>query len=126
MIKFLLKQDGLSLIEALVALMLLTISILSVMTMITAFPRSTTDDLVLTCLLQAASSGIEAKRANHSLGSLNVPCGGRNVSVSISGTPPSTAPQPGSGNTACATVTATATYGSKTMTLRDLVCNFPD
>ncbi|MEM1973819.1 MAG: hypothetical protein QXN68_03415 [Thermoplasmata archaeon] len=124
MIKIIFKSDGFSLIEAMISVMLVAILIMGVMAMITAFPSSTNNDFIRTCLLQAASSGIEAKRANHTLTSLSVHCGGITVNVTISGNPPSSAPPPGSGSSACATVTATASYSGRSMTLRDLVCNF--
>lgn len=124
MIKIIFKHEGFSLIEAMISVLLVAILIMGVMAMITSFPASTNNDFIRTCLLQAASSGIEAKRANHTLTSLNVPCGAITVNVTISGNPPSSPPAPGSGVSACVTVTATASYSGRSMTMRDLVCNF--
>lgn len=127
MIKIILinKNDGFTLIEALVSVMLVAILVMGVVGMITAFSKFTRDDIVATCLLQASSSGIEAKRANPSLSSLQVSCGTLTVTVSISGTPPATPPAMGSGQSACAEITATATSSGRTMILKDWVCNFP-
>ncbi|MCX7913918.1 MAG: hypothetical protein N2511_04965 [Thermodesulfovibrionales bacterium] len=118
------KTEGFSLVEALIAVLLVVLLVIGVMKMITNFPLATGKDFVETCLLQAASSGIEAKRANHSLSSLSVPCGNITINVTITGNPPAVPPSAGSGTTACATVVATATYGGRSMVLRDLVCNF--
>lgn len=119
------KNDGFSLLEALMSVLLVAILVIGVTGMITAFSKFTRDDLLGTCLVQAASSGIEAKRANPTISSIQVRCGGYNINVTITGSPPSTPPPMGSGQSACAQVTSTATASGRSMVLRDLVCNFP-
>lgn len=123
--KLLNKNDGFTLLEALMSVLLVAILVMGVVGMITAFSKFTRDDLLGTCLVQAASSGIEAKRATPTISSLQVTCGGYNINVTITGNPPSSPPSMGSGQSACAEVTATASSSGRTMVLRDLVCNFP-
>ncbi|MCX8125494.1 MAG: hypothetical protein N3F66_15210 [Spirochaetes bacterium] len=107
------------------SVLLVAILVIGVVGLITAFSKFTRQDLVGTCLVQAASSGIEAKRANPTTSSIQIACGGYTINVTITGNPPSTAPPMGSGQSACAEVTATATVTGRTMILRDVVCNFP-
>lgn len=130
MLNTLKSQKGFSLVESLVAVLLVAIVLIGTIKLITSFAMFTATDTDRTCLLQAASSGIEAKRADPTITSLQVTCGINNsslpVSVTISGNPPANPPPMGSNQTACAEITATATFKGKTMTLRDWICNFPE
>jgi len=120
------SEAGFTLIEALISVFLVALLVIGVVGLITSFGKFTRQDLVGMCLVQAASSGIEAKRANPSLTSVDVRCGGYTIRVNITGTPPTNPPAMGSGQSACADVVATATIENRTMVLRDQVCNFPD
>jgi prepilin-type N-terminal cleavage/methylation domain-containing protein len=119
---------GFSLIETLISLLLLCVLTLSCVGLTAAFARYTNQDTIKSCLMQAASSGIEEKRANPATSSLTVSCSGYSVGVNITttGTLPSPAPAMGSGVSACVPVVSTSTIGSKTMVLRDSICNFPE
>ena len=118
---------GISLVEALISMLLLCILTLVCAGQVASFARYTRQDTIHSCLLQAASSGIEEKRANPAASSITVSCSGYAVSVAITttGTLPSPAPAMGSGESACVPVLARSTIGSKTMELRDSICNFP-
>jgi type II secretory pathway pseudopilin PulG len=120
------SEAGFTLIEALISVLLVGLLVLGIAGLITSFGKFTREDLVGMCLMQAASSGIEAKRANPTLTSVDVRCGGYTIRVNITGTPPTNPPAMGSGQSACADVVATATIENRTMVLRDQVCNFPD
>lgn len=126
--KILKDRRGFTLVETVIAIALVTVIGLVCAGMISFFARLTRDDTVNTCLLQAASSGIEAARANSTTNSITLPCGGYtiNATIAYSGTLPNPAPAMGSGSSACVQVTATATIGSKTRVMRDLICNFPN
>lgn len=118
---------GFTLIETVISILLFTLMGLACAGMISFFAKYTRDDSVKTCLLQAASSGIEAKRADPTISSIaNFTCGGYTASVAITsaGTLPTTAPTMGSGQSACVQITSTATIGTKTRILRDFICNF--
>jgi prepilin-type N-terminal cleavage/methylation domain-containing protein len=118
---------GFGLIEALISMALLCILTLACAGQVASFARYTSQDTIKSCLLQAASSGIEEKRANPAASSITVSCSGYAVSVAITttGTLPSPAPAMGSGISACVPVLSRSTIGSKTMELRDSICNFP-
>ncbi len=126
LIKIIIESNkGFSLLEALMSVLLVAILVMGVIGLTTMFTKYTRDDLISTCLLQAASSGIEAKRADPSRDSIVINCGGLSVNVTITGNPPPQPPTLGSGQSACAEITATASVSGRTMVLRDLVCNFP-
>ncbi len=125
LIKLIKSYEGFSLLEALMSVLLVAILVMGVIGLTTMFSKYTRDDFISTCLLQAASSGIEAKRADYSTSSIVINCGGLSVNVTITGNPPAQPPTMGSGQSACAEVTATASVSGRTMVLKDLVCNFP-
>lgn len=107
-------MKGFTLVEGLVAVMLTFIVSVGIAGLLTFFGLYNRDNMLHTCLLQGASSAIEACRGRFSVG--NLQCGNYNVSVSISGCTP--------GVNRCNLVTATATAGGRSFTLRDVVCNF--
>ena len=113
--------------ESMISMLLLCVLTLATVGMVASFARYTTQDRINSCLLQAASSGIEEKRANPVTSAITVSCSGYSVSVAITteGTLPSPAPAMGSGVSACVPVLSRSTIGSKSMDLRDSICNFP-
>lgn len=119
------NNKGFVLIEALIAVLITAMIAIVVAGMTTNFAGFTAKDVLLSCLVEGASSGIEAKRANPNISSMQIQCGNSTVNVSISGTPPSTAPATGSGQSACVEVVSTASIGANTKVLRDLVCTLP-
>jgi prepilin-type N-terminal cleavage/methylation domain-containing protein len=125
-IQILKSPQGFTLIETMISLMLICVMAVACAGLVAYFARYTKQDTINSCLLQAASSGIEAKRADPAITSITVSCGDYTVSVNITGTLPSPAPAMGSGITACAQIVSTSAIGSKTMVLNDLVCNFPE
>lgn len=113
------KVKGFSLIEALIAIVILAIITLGLANLLTRSAFFTRDDFFNLCLLQGASSGIEEARGNPSLigSSLNFTCGNLNVTVILKNI--------GSyGN--CTFVEAEAQIQStnKKAILRDLICNW--
>ncbi|MEM4204102.1 MAG: type II secretion system protein [Candidatus Methanomethylicaceae archaeon] len=119
-----LKDNGFTLLEVMFSIGLLAILLMGIITTIIAFSTYTKRDFIQMCLLEAASSGIEAKKANYSLNQLDVNCGGIVVNVTVTGNPPSQPPMPGSNVTACEIVTATSSYSGRSLTMRDRICNF--
>jgi Tfp pilus assembly protein PilV len=119
---------GVSLVESLISILLLSVLTLACVGLIASFARYTHRDTINSCLLQAASSGIEEKRANPAISSITVSCNGYSVGVDITttGTLPSPAPAMGSGISACVPVVSTSSIGSKTLIVRDSICNFPE
>lgn len=125
--KIIQSRQGFTLVESLIAMMLIAMIAIVSAGLIAYFAKYTKRDLTSTCLLQAASSGIEARRADPgNPDGIQITCGGQTIHVTVTGNPPGTAPAMGSGTSACAEVVSTSTAGSKTMVLRDLVCNFPE
>jgi len=119
---------GFTLVETVIAVMLVVVLGLVCAEMVAYFAKYTRQDTLRTCLLQAASSGIEAKRADASATSITVSCSGYNADVKIEADRelPNPAPKMGDMQSACATITSTSTIEGKTMILRDLICNFPE
>ncbi len=118
-------NDGFTLIEGLVAVLITTIIAVIVAGMITNFALFTAKDTVFTCLVQGATSGIESKRANPNTNSMQIQCGNHTVNIVMSGTPPASPPAIGSGQSACVEIVSTASIGTNTKVLRDLVCTLP-
>ncbi len=120
-------MSGFTVIESLIAVTLVMVICLSCMGMISFFARCTKQDTLNTCLLQAASSGIEAVRADTSTSFIKVSCGGytANVSITSLGTLPQTAPAMGLETKACVEITSTSEIEGKKMVLKDFICNFP-
>jgi prepilin-type N-terminal cleavage/methylation domain-containing protein len=117
---------GFTLVESLISILLIALMAVTSEGLIAYFAKCTKQDLTGECLLQAASSGIEAKRANPAVSSIKVTCAGQTVYVSMTGNPPSIPPVMGSGTSACADVVSTSTLGSRAMEMRDKICNFPE
>lgn len=105
---------GFTLVEGLVAVMLTFIVSIGVAGLLTFFGLYNRENILHTCLLQGASSGIEACRGRHAIS--NLQCGNYSVSISVSGCTP--------GANRCNNVTATASAGGRSFTLTDVVCNF--
>lgn len=120
------SRQGFTLVESLISILLIALMAVTSEGLIAYFAKCTKQDLTGECLLQAASSGIEAKRANPAVSSIKVTCAGQTVHVSMIGNPPSMPPAMGSGTSACADVVSISTLGSRTMEMRDKICNFPE
>jgi len=88
---------GFTLVESLISILLIALMAIASEGLIAYFAKYTKQDLTGACLLQAASSGIEAKRANPAVSSIAVTCAGQMVHVSMTGNPPSLPPAIGSG-----------------------------
>ena len=63
-IKILKSPRGFTLIETLISMMLVCVMAIACAGLVSYFARYTRQDTINSCLLQAASSGIEAKRAD--------------------------------------------------------------
>ncbi len=120
------SQRGFTLIESLISILLIALMAIASEGLIAYFAKYTQQDLTKDCLLQAASSGIEAKRANPAVRSMQITCSGQTVYVSMTGDPPLMPPAMGSGTSACADVVSTSSLGNRTMEMRDKICNFPE
>ncbi len=120
------SRQGFTLVESLISILLIALMAVASEGLIAYFAKYTKQDLISDCLLQAASSGIEAKRANPAARSIAVTCAGQTVHVGMTGNPPSLPTAMGSGTSACADVVSTSTLGSRTMEIRDKICNFPE
>lgn len=106
---------GFTLVEALIALLISLFIITGIVGLLTSFGFFTRDKMLYTCLLEAASSGVEACRSGVVIYSID--CGGYTVSVSING---NCNPEKGQ----CEDITVTATAAGHSSVLTDTVCNW--
>ncbi|WP_459775852.1 hypothetical protein [Aquifex pyrophilus] len=68
------------------------------------------------CLVQAALSGLEARRANDGITSINLHCGGKNIHVRL---------REGSWiSTSCYEIESVAHSGTRSIKLKGVVCDF--
>ena len=109
------KDKGFTLIEALIAILITTLIVISIAGLITVFGAKTTNRILLTCLVEGATSGIEACKGGEVIDQIT--CGGYTVSLNISG---NCQPSPGT----CSDITVTASVDENTFSLTDKVCNF--
>jgi len=110
---------GFSLIEAMLAISILTISLLGVVAMQVYFGTQTTDNATLNCLLDTATNALTQYRANAGTISSPVLCDEGRISVTVS--------NPGSypAQSTCQDVTITTSAKGRTFKLSSKVCNFP-
>ncbi|MEJ5339480.1 MAG: hypothetical protein WHS43_07485 [Aquificaceae bacterium] len=106
---------GFTLVEGLVAVLITFIVAVGIAGLLTFFGIYNRQNILQTCLVQAASSAIEACRGGNAVG--NIQCNRFNVSISVSG---SCNPRINS----CSTVTATASAEGRSFSLTDIVCRF--
>lgn len=111
-------ERGMSLVEALVAVLLTFILAVFVAGMITSFGHFTRTDKSLLCLIQALESGLQAKKSDPTITSYTVRCGSWTINVNLSGGPPASPPP------YCAQITASASLEGRTMNMVDLACAF--
>ncbi|MCC6345617.1 MAG: type II secretion system protein [Nitrospirales bacterium] len=112
-------RGGFSVIEALIAVAILSIALVGLVTTIGKFSSSTVDRTVLNCLVDAASTALYKCQAGIDANP-NTTCG--SSTVSVTGVSGYCAPATG----ACTTVTAVATASpqGKTVSLTTQICNF--
>jgi len=116
-----LKIKGFTLIEALIAILITAILAVIIAGLLTSFAFKTSDRVILSCLVEGASSGISACKGGNIINSIN--CGGYTVQggnpvqIEINGNCP---PAPGT----CSEITATAEVKGLSFSLTDKVCNF--
>ncbi len=109
------KSYGFTIVEALIAIVIVSIIAVSIAALITSFGSKTSDRILLSCLVEGAASGIEACRGGETINQIT--CGGLTVDISITG---NCQPAP---NT-CSDVIVTATAKGKSVSLSDKICNF--
>lgn len=109
------NKHGFTLVEALVAVVITFILAIGILGMLNMFIIQLPNRALLTCLIEAASSGVSACRVGLVLDSVS--CGSYNVSISIQGNC-----QPPTGE--CSNITVTAVAEGRSFSLRDTVCNF--
>jgi len=125
-----LNRKGFTLIEAMLAITILTISLLGVVAMQAYLGSQTTDKAVLNCLLDTASNTLAQYRANADTITSPVLCDEGRISVTVAG---SAIPSTTASNiypaypaqSVCADVTITTSAKGKTFKLSSYVCNFP-
>lgn len=110
-----LNNKGFSLIEALMAVSITFFIATTIAGMLTMFGVHSKKGIELTCLVNAAASGIEACRGGQTISTYT--CGGININVSISGNCNPSQNQ-------CNQITVTASYQNRKFSLTDYVCNF--
>ena len=119
------KSKAFTLMEALVSIAITALAVYIISNMITSYAAMTRNNYVYSCLIQSATSGLEAKLMNPTVSSLSLTCGGLPVSVQVIGNPPANPPPYiGSGTKGCSTVTSIATYQSQSYSIQDAACNF--
>lgn len=122
-------KKGFSLMEAMVALAVLSMLIAMVMPGIGSFIRATGDDFVNMCVWESAVSELRRIKSNpNQIGrTFTYRCGALNVTVNsqlISGTLPNTPPPSGQNQRACAIVRVNANAQGRTATISGPVCRF--
>jgi len=108
---------GFTLIEAMIAITLLTFSLLGVVAMQVYFGSETTDKTLKNCLLDQATSALSYKRATGDNPNTSFTCDNGTVSGSMSMSESTVSAY-------CKSVTATATAKGKSLSLNTLICNF--
>jgi prepilin-type N-terminal cleavage/methylation domain-containing protein len=116
MIRLFIGKRGFTLIEAMIALAILSISLLGVVAMMVYFGTDTSDKNLKSCLLDRATSALSQYRANALPVPTSFTCTNRTGTMTMSHT---TFPGPN----LCNDVTATASAGGKTIQLSTKVCN---
>lgn len=110
-------ERGASLIEAMLGLVLLSISLLGVVGMMVYFSTNTSDKALRSCLLESASNALEQYKVDGLPVITDFTCGNASGTITMShGTYPAAS--------TCNDVTSTATVGARSMTLQTRVCNF--
>lgn len=107
-------MKGFSLVEGLIAVLMTFFIAVGIAGLLTYFGIYARRNVDLTCLINAASSAIEACRGGTT--QTQFICGGRTITVGIS-CPTNL------GNNQCQTVTTTASDGNRSFSLSDVVCN---
>ena len=110
-------MKGFTLIEAMIAITILTFSLLGVIAMQSYFGTQTSDRGLKNCLLDCALNAITQYKANSLPITSPVTCDIYSVTVSLDH---STYPSANS----CNDVTATASKSGKTFSIKTKVCNF--
>jgi len=120
----LLKIKGFTLVEALIAILILSLIIIGVTNLITGSVSSTRDRIIMECLVNAANSAIEACRAGIDLNRYQ--CGDLNINLEKNETCANITPPSSFWDANCKEVRVTATYGNYQHRLTDLICRFGD
>ncbi len=110
-----LKVKGFTLIEALIAILITAILAGIISGVITSFAFKTSDRIIRSCLIEAASSGIAACKGGITID--YVECGGNKVQIEIEGEC-----NPASGT--CSEIKVTSKVKRLSFSLTDKVCNF--
>ncbi|RKX62362.1 MAG: hypothetical protein DRP34_04290 [Thermodesulfobacteriota bacterium] len=111
-----------TLIEALIAILLVSLIVISISSLITGSVFLTRKRIIYECLVNAANSAIEACRGGKNISSFN--CGGLNIDININIDCSSITVPGNTWDVNCEDITVTARYGNTTHTLRDMVCKF--
>ncbi|MCX7738182.1 MAG: hypothetical protein N2Z80_02035 [Hydrogenothermaceae bacterium] len=127
------NKNGFSLVEALIAISMAFFIVIGIAKMLTVFGIYSKGNVEMTCLVNAASSAIEACRGGTPIN--NYTCNNLNIQLSITTEncnpstnqcnqiqkicDPSTIP-----TNQCNKIIVTATYAGKSFSLEDRVCNF--
>jgi len=112
-----LKIKGFTLIEALIAILIAAVLSAIVAGVITIFASKTSDRILMSCLIEGASSGINACKSGN-FTNFQIECGGIKVDVEIT----QGVCNPPEGN--CSDVRVTAKAKGWNFSLTDKVCNF--
>ncbi len=110
-----LRIKGFTLIETLIAVLIAAILAGIITGVLTSFSFKTSDRILISCLVEGASSGISACKGGKPLESIE--CGGIPVEITIEGEC-----RPISGT--CSDVTVTAKAKEMNFSLTDRICNF--
>lgn len=122
-----LKNRGFTLIETLIAILIVSLIIVSITHLITGSVISTRDRIIMECLVNAANSAVEACRGGVNLNSYQ--CGGSGgilVQLNVNTDCSSITPPADIWDANCREVTVIATYGNKQHRLTDEICKFWD
>lgn len=111
------KNDGFTIVEVVIATLILLVGVVALISLQTRFATSTADRAIRNALIDAAASALQHCESTLSTPPTSYTYGGITVSVSVSG---SCSPSENS----CNNVTATATAQGKSFSITTKVCNF--
>lgn len=110
----LLGSSGFTLIEALLSVIIAFFIVIGVANLLTFFQFNLIDRTKISCLVEAAASGIEACKAGEPINS--VTCNGLEISINVVRGSCTPAPQ------TCNDIVVSATLEGETFSLQDIVC----
>lgn len=110
-------NKGFTLIEALIAILIVAIIATSIAGLITIFGIKTSDRILQSCLIEASASAIEACKHGVNINQIN--CAGYRINITVNGNC-----NPNPNPNTCTEVIAVSFAEGKSFKLEKTICNF--